>query len=80
MRSRELSGSGRARGWRLSVLGKRVRTYRVQASLGVLTRPFVPRRLVVNGHLVPRRRWHYDRRTQVLKFASRGRRLRVSVR
>jgi alpha-glucosidase (family GH31 glycosyl hydrolase) len=71
---------GRPPSWQLSVLGKRVRTYRVQASLAVLARRFVPRRLVVNGRAVPRRRWHYDRRTRVLKFAARGRVVRVSVR
>lgn len=72
--------SRRSPGWRLSISGKRVRTYRVQASLATLVRRFVPRRLVVNGRAVPRRRWHFDRRTRVLKFAARGRHLRVSVR
>jgi alpha-glucosidase (family GH31 glycosyl hydrolase) len=74
------SPRGRGRGWRLLVLGQRVRTYRVQASLATLARPFVPRMLVVNGRTVPRRRWHYDRRTRVVKFAARGRRLRVTLR
>jgi hypothetical protein len=74
LRSRELS-----RGWVLSISDERRRRWRVQASLGLLKRPFTPCRVSVAGAArVTGRR--YDRRTRVLRLTVRARRGRVTVR
>ena len=67
------SSEGRGR-WTLRVRGTRSRTYRLQASLRALRRPFTPCR--VRGA----RSWRYDARTGVLRATLRGRRpvLRVA--
>jgi alpha-glucosidase (family GH31 glycosyl hydrolase) len=68
LRSRETAG-----GWTLEVDGKRRRTYRMQASLAALRRPFEPCELAVDGRQLDRGRWRYDVRTRVLTAGFRGR-------
>jgi alpha-glucosidase (family GH31 glycosyl hydrolase) len=57
--------------WRLAIRGKRVRLYRLQASLATLRRPFAPHSLTVAGRTL--RSWSYDRRTRVLRASFRVR-------
>ena len=67
---------GRARrgAWRLRIDGARRRTYRLQASLETLRRPFHACR--VRGA----RRWRYSRRTGVLRATIRAKRATLVVR
>ncbi len=67
------------RGWTLAIRGRRTRRYAVQASLGALRRPFVPQTVLVDGRVLRRGAWRYDRRTHVLALAVRGRALRVAA-
>ena len=69
-----------ARGWRLTIRGKRARRYSLQASLATLRRPFAPRRVIVNGRPLSRRRWSYDRRTRGLRVELRGKLVKLDVR
>jgi alpha-glucosidase (family GH31 glycosyl hydrolase) len=73
---RSLEGEGR---WTLRVRGKRARRYRLQASLGTLRRPFVPRVVRLDGRPLARRDWSYDRRraTLTVSFDARARTLSV---
>ncbi len=61
-RERLSSTEGR-RVWRLGVRGTRKRRYSLQASLRTLRRPFAPVSVSLNGRVLPRRAWRYDRRT-----------------
>ena len=70
---------GGPRGWTLAIRGRRTRRYAVQASLGALRRPFVPQAVLVDGRVLRRGAWRYDRRTHVLALAVRGRALRVAA-
>ena len=56
----------RPRGWELTVRGARKRRYRLQASLGALTKPLRPCAVSVRGRPLPRRAWRFNRRTRVL--------------
>jgi len=54
-------------GWRLRFTGKRRRLYRLQASLGVLERPYRPCAVRIGSHrTLSRKAWRYDRATRVL--------------
>ena len=68
-----------ARGWTLAVRGKRRRTYRLQAALGALRSPFVPRAVTLAGRPLAQRSWSYDRRRGMLRasFTCRSGVLRV---
>lgn len=70
----------RRRRWVLRVSGSSRTRYEVRAALGTLRRPFVPRRVLVGGRPVARKRWAYDRRSRVLRVAAAGRRVRIEVR
>ena len=74
-----VSREGRRR-WRLAIHGERRRSYRVEAWLGALKRPFRPRSVRVGGKELPRKRWSYDRESDVLELAVRLKRGRVTVR
>ena len=66
MRSKEI----RAGGWRLAVDGpKSLRRIDLQVSLRELRRPFVPRRVEVEGE--PLEAWSYDAKTGVLRLRAR---------
>jgi len=65
-RGRWNSAEGR-RGWDLSLRGAGTRRYRLQASLGILRRPFAPRRVTVGGRPLARSAWRYSRQTRVLR-------------
>jgi alpha-glucosidase len=62
-----LSLEGRRRGWRLRFDGRLRRTYRLQASLATLRRPYRPCAIRVRGRRLSRRAWSYDSSTQVLR-------------
>ncbi len=64
-RRERIASVERERSWRLTIRGKRVRRYSLQASLATLHRPFAPRSVSVAGR--PLRTWTYDRRTGVLR-------------
>jgi alpha-glucosidase (family GH31 glycosyl hydrolase) len=66
------------REWRLTIRGKRVRRYRLQASLATLKRPFAPSALRVAGR--PLRSWSYDPRRRVLRASFRLRSGTLTVR
>jgi alpha-glucosidase (family GH31 glycosyl hydrolase) len=57
--------------WTLRFRTRRARTYRLQASLATLRRPFRPCRVVVDGRVLARARWRYDRSTRVLRVDAR---------
>ena len=67
-----------ARGWRLTIRGKRARRYSLQASLATLRRPFAPRSLTVAGR--PLRSWSYEPSTGVLRASFRLRSGTLAVR
>ena len=79
------SVEGRRR-WRLTVEGARTRTYRLQASLSTLRRPFAPCGVRVGTGAGPSwalrrgRGWTYSRRTRVLRASFRARRATLAVR
>ena len=54
--------------------------FTVEASLGSLRRPFRPRRVLLNGKRLSRKRWRYDRRAKRLRVRARGRRVTLDVR
>jgi hypothetical protein len=66
------------RGWRLKVSGRARRTYRLQASLLTLRRPFRPCGVSLGGR--PLRGWRYSAKSGVLKarFTTRNGSLRVA--
>jgi alpha-glucosidase (family GH31 glycosyl hydrolase) len=66
-----LRSIGGRRRWRLEIDGERVRTYTIRAALGVLRRPFRPRRVLVAGRRLRRSRWSYDRATRVVTIRAR---------
>jgi sulfoquinovosidase len=72
------SAEGR-RGWTLRVRGARTRTYRLQASLATLRRPFVPCAVRLDGRALPAGAWSYDRQTRRLRVAFRAREATVRV-
>ncbi|HEX2086001.1 MAG TPA: TIM-barrel domain-containing protein [Solirubrobacteraceae bacterium] len=72
---RVVSSEKRRRTWVLRIEGARRRTYAVQAGLGTLRRPFRPCAVRAN-----RRRVRFTARGGVLRFAVRGRRVRVEAR
>ena len=65
-RERLTSVEGR-RAWRLKVGGRVRRTYRLQASLATLRRPFRPCAVTLDGRPLRRGAWSWSRRTGVLK-------------
>jgi alpha-glucosidase (family GH31 glycosyl hydrolase) len=69
---RLISREGRG-GWRLSVLGKRERSYSLQASLVTLRRRLVPCRLRLDGRRLRRSAWRYDSRRGALAVRFRTR-------
>ncbi len=54
------------RRWELELGGERERTYRLQASLGVLNQRFEPGRVTLDGEPLPAGAWSYDPGSQVL--------------
>jgi hypothetical protein len=62
-----LSSRERRGGWELQVRGARTRTYRVQAALADLRRPFRPCRVELSGRRLSSRAWNYDARTTALR-------------
>jgi hypothetical protein len=77
-RVRSVEGRG---AWTLRVRGGRTRTYRLQASLATLRRPFVPCEVRVGGRALPASAWSYDRQTRRLRatFSARDARVRVAA-
>ena len=75
-----LSSIEGARGWRLKVSGSSRRTYRLQASLATLRRPFRPCAVALAGRPLPRRAWSYRRATGVLKARFAAKRGTLAVR
>jgi alpha-glucosidase len=57
-----------AKGWRLSIRGKRSRRYSLQASLSTLKRPFRPRSVTINRRPL---RWSYRNGVLRVKFRTR---------
>ncbi|HEV3000166.1 MAG TPA: TIM-barrel domain-containing protein [Solirubrobacteraceae bacterium] len=71
----------RRRRWRLTIDGTTRRTYRLQASLGTLRRPFRPCRVTVGGRPLKRgRSWTYAKRGRVLRATFRAKRATLTVR
>ncbi|HEX8065897.1 MAG TPA: TIM-barrel domain-containing protein [Thermoleophilaceae bacterium] len=68
-------------GWRLTIRGRRLRRYALQASTSTLRRRLVPCGVSLAGRALPRRAWSYDRRLRVLRadFALRSGSLRVAA-
>ena len=73
------SVEGRRR-WVLRVSARRSMRWSIEASMRTLRRPFRPRRVLVRGRVLSRRRWSYNRRSGVLRVAVRGARVRLDVR
>jgi len=73
------SVEGRRR-WVLRVRARRSMRWSIEASMRTLRRPFRPRRVLVRGRVLSRRRWSYNRRSGVLRVAVRGARVRLDVR
>ena len=73
-----VSRAGKRR-WRLSIHGERRRSYRVEAWLGGLKRPFRPREVTVRGKPLPAKAWSYDRRAKVLKVTARLKRGAIRI-
>ena len=78
-RERLASIEGRG-GWRLKVAGRSRRTYRLQASMATLRRPFRPCSVVAAGRALPRSAWSYRAGTAVLKATFTMERGTLSVR
>ncbi len=70
----------RRRRWVLRVRARQTTRWSVDASLATLRRPFAPRRVLVNGRSLARRRWSYDRRTRGLRVELRGKLVKLDVR
>ena len=72
IRSRE-----RGRGWVLRIKGERRRTYRLQASLRTLSKPFAPCGVSLGGKPLRKASWDYDRkqRASAAKFSGQSVRL-----
>lgn len=68
----------RRREWRLGIKGLRTRSYRLQASLATLRRPFRPCSVTVAGRRV--RGWRYSRSSGVLRASFKLRRGSLVVR
>ena len=65
--------------WVLSVTAKRATTYRLQASLTTLKKPFTPCRVAFAGRPLARSAWGYSARTGVLTARFAGTRGRLVV-
>ena len=63
----------------IGVAGRQSRSYRLQASVATLERPFTPCCVELDGRGLPRRSWSYDRSTRVLRTTFRTRRGRLTV-
>jgi len=61
LRSMEKPGA-----WKLAFEDRRRRRFELQAALGTLRDPFVPRTVELDGSVLPPGRWSYDRRSGVL--------------
>jgi alpha-glucosidase (family GH31 glycosyl hydrolase) len=70
----------RRRRWVLRMRARRPLSWRIEATLATLRRPFAARRVLVDGRPLSRRRWHYDPRSRVLRVQVRGRRVRLEAR
>ena len=68
-----------ARSWRLKVTGTARRTYRLQASLLTLRRPFRPCAVKLAGRALPRRAWSYRAATGVLRARFTAKRASITV-
>ncbi len=66
--------------WLLRLRMRRRTLFTVEASLGSLRRPFRPRRVLLNGRRLSRKRWRYDRRARRLRVRIRARRATLDVR
>ena len=73
-----VEGAKRRR-WTLAVRGARKRTYRVQATLRTLRRPFTPCRVTVGRRTLARSRWSYDTKTTVLRARFKARRAKLTA-
>ena len=76
------SSAERRRGgrWILRLRMPRRTLFTVEASLGSLRRPFRPRRVLLNGKRLSRKRWRYDRRARRLRVRVAARRAVLDVR
>jgi hypothetical protein len=61
-----LSREGTAR-WTLRIAGVTRRSYRLQAALGALHRPWIPCAVSLSGRRLRKSAWHYDRASTVLR-------------
>jgi alpha-glucosidase (family GH31 glycosyl hydrolase) len=68
------------RRWRLRVEGDRTRTYRLQASLATLRRPFRPCHVTLGGRPLRSGAWRHDRSTGRLQVTFRARTATLTVR
>ncbi len=66
--------------WTLRIRGALRRTYRVQASLRTMRRPFRPCRVRLGHRNLARKAWSYDRATGVLRMRFKAGNGRVTVR
>jgi len=57
--------------WTLRIRGKRKRSYRVEAALGTLRRPFAPGLVRVSGRELAPKAWSYDRKSKVLRLTAK---------
>ena len=74
-RSRERRGR-----WSLTLRAARRTRWQIEASLGALRRPFRPRRVLLAGRRLSRKRWRYERSAMRLTVRARGKRVRLVVR
>jgi alpha-glucosidase (family GH31 glycosyl hydrolase) len=65
--------------WRLTVAGRRTRSYSVEASLNTLRQPFRPRAVRLDGAVLPRAAWSFEGRSGVLRARFRARRAVLEV-
>ncbi len=75
-RARSVEGRGR---WTLTIAGRRLRAYAIEAALGTLERPLRPCAVAVGGRRLPRTAWSYDAATTVLRTTVALRRGAVAV-
>jgi hypothetical protein len=61
----------------LRIKGDRDRTYRLQASLKTLERPFVPCGVSVGGKPLAKGAWDYDRKQRLLRAKLAGKHVRL---
>jgi alpha-glucosidase (family GH31 glycosyl hydrolase) len=68
------------RRWELELRGVRARTWKLQASLATLERPFVPCAVEFAGQPIPAGDWSFDQATEVLRVTWQGQNGRLVAR